>query len=228
MAELVGLENVSKAYGPTAQTLAVDGVTLTLHRQEVAALIGDSGSGKSTLLNMIGLLDRPTGGEVRLEGRATQDMTKVRRAQLRNSFVGFVFQYHYLLPEFSVLENVLMPARIGARPQDSARRRALELLALLNLESLADKNADQLSGGEKQRAAIGRALINEPPLVLADEPTGNLDSANSDDVYRLFRSINEQMGTTFLVVTHNRAVSAQMDRVLEIADGRLIRDDLAA
>ena len=177
---------------------------------------------------MIGLLDRPTGGVVRLEGRATQDMTKVRRAQLRNSFVGFVFQYHYLLPEFSVLENVLMPARIGARPQNSTRRRALELLALLNLESLADKNADQLSGGEKQRAAIGRALINEPPLVLADEPTGNLDSANSDDVYRLFRSINEQMGTTFLVVTHNRAVSAQMDRVLEIADGRLIRDDLAA
>ena len=207
--------------------MAVDGVTLILHRGEVAALIGDSGSGKSTLLNIIGLLDRPTEGEVRLEDRSTRRLTKAGRARLRNSFVGFVFQYHYLLPEFSVLENVLMPASVGGRPRRATRERALEILSLLNLESLAGKNAEQLSGGEKQRAAIGRALINEPPLVLADEPTGNLDSANSNQVYHLFRSINERMGTTFLVVTHNRAVSDRMDRVLEIADGRLVRDDLA-
>ena len=203
-------------------------MTLTLHRGEIAALVGDSGSGKSTLLNIIGLLDRPTEGEVRLEGRSTERLSKVERTRLRNDFVGFVFQYHYLLPEFSVLENVLMPARIGGRPPGMSRERALEILALLNLEALADKNAEQLSGGEKQRAAIGRALINEPALVLADEPTGNLDSTNSDQVYRLFRSINEGMGTTFLIVTHNRSVSDRMDRVLEVADGRLIRDDRTA
>ena len=207
--------------------MAIDRVTLILHRGEIAALIGDSGSGKSTLLNIIGLLDRPTKGEVRLEGRSTQRLSKADRTRLRNGFVGFVFQYHYLLPEFSVLENVLMPARIGGRPPGTSRERALEILSLLNLEALADKNAEQLSGGEKQRAAIGRALINEPALVLADEPTGNLDSTNSDQVYRLFRSINERMGTTFLIVTHNRAVSDRMDRILEVADGRLIRDDLA-
>ena len=225
MAEtLVHLEDVGKTYGTTVKTVALQGVTFDLHGGEFAALIGQSGSGKSTLLNVVGLLDTPTTGRVILNGHDATAATRQQRAALRNDFVGFVFQFHYLLPEFSVLENVVMPGRIAGASVAELVPRARETLALLGLEGLEDKGANDLSGGQKQRVAIARALMNHPALVLADEPTGNLDTVNTKAVYALFRRINQEIGTAFLIVTHDRGVAQQTDRILEIEDGRLLQD----
>ncbi len=218
-----GLEMVY-GEGETA-TRALTGVSFSVAEGEFASIVGQSGSGKSTLLNLIGLLDTPTAGRVMLGGTDTSRLGRTGRARLRNEALGFVFQFHYLLPEFTVWENVTMPARIARRPiTEDERVRALDTLALLGLEGLAGKNANQLSGGQKQRVAIGRALMNRPRLILADEPTGNLDSANTEAVYALFRRINAETGTTFLIVTHDRAVAQQTDRILEVRDGRLVHD----
>jgi len=221
---LVHLEDVGKTYGTTVKTVALQGVTFDLHGGEFAALIGQSGSGKSTLLNVVGLLDTPTTGRVILNGHDATAATRQQRAALRNDFVGFVFQFHYLLPEFSVLENVVMPGRIAGASVAELVPRARETLALLGLEGLEDKGANDLSGGQKQRVAIARALMNHPALVLADEPTGNLDTVNTKAVYALFRRINQEIGTAFLIVTHDRGVAQQTDRILEIEDGRLLQD----
>ena len=159
-----------------------------------------------------------------LGGHDTTAATRKQRAALRNDFIGFVFQFHYLLPEFSVLENVLMPGRIAGAPQSELVTRAEENLALLGLEGLEKKNANDLSGGQKQRVAIARALMNRPALVLADEPTGNLDTVNTKAVYKLFREINQELGTAFVIVTHDRSVAQQTDRILEISDGALLQD----
>jgi len=161
---------------------------------------------------------------VLVDGRETAALGRRGRARLRNELLGFVFQFHHLLPEFSVVENVLMPGLIAGRDARRSRVRAEEVLALLGLEGLEDKNANELSGGQKQRVAIGRALLNEPALVLADEPTGNLDTANTARVYELFRKVNAELGTGFLIVTHDRSVAQQTDRILEISDGRLVQD----
>jgi lipoprotein-releasing system ATP-binding protein len=203
---------------------ALEGVCFTLGRGEFASIVGQSGSGKSTLLNQLGLLDTPTAGRIVLNGHEATAANRKQRAALRNDFIGFVFQFHYLLPEFSVLENVLMPGRIAGVAPAELVPRAEENLALLGLEGLEKKNANDLSGGQKQRVAIARALMNRPALVLADEPTGNLDSENTKAVYRLFREINEELGTAFIVVTHDRAVAQQTDRILEISDGALLQD----
>jgi lipoprotein-releasing system ATP-binding protein len=221
---LLVVEHARKVYGDVVQTVAVDDVSFTLEPGEFAALIGQSGSGKSTLLNLVGLLDTPTAGRIVLNGHDTSAVDPRRRAALRNDLIGFVFQFHYLLPEFTVLENVLMPARIAGAGGEALVARARETLALLGLEGLEPKYAEQLSGGQKQRVAIARALMNRPALVLADEPTGNLDSANTAAVYGLFREVNRELGTTFLIVTHDRTVAQQADRVLEISDGRLVGD----
>lgn len=223
---LLSAENLDRVYGEgEAATHALCDVSFEFAEGEFAAIIGQSGSGKSTLLNLLGLLDTPTAGTVRYRGTDTSSLSRMERATLRNDLIGFVFQFHYLLPEFSVYENVAMPALIGgAAATREVRMRAEEVLRLLGLEGLADKNANQLSGGQKQRVAIARALMNRPDLVLADEPTGNLDTVNTELVYELFRTISSETGTAFLIVTHDRGVAERTDRILEISDGRLVQD----
>ncbi|MDO8881087.1 MAG: ABC transporter ATP-binding protein [Coriobacteriia bacterium] len=226
MADLLVVDAIEKVYGEgSAATRALSGVSFTVAEGEFASIVGQSGSGKSTLLNLIGLLDTPTSGRVTLTGENTTALGRAGRARLRNEALGFVFQFHYLLPEFSVWENLTMPVQIARRTVSGEERdRALETLALLGLEGLERKNANQLSGGQKQRVAIGRALMNRPKLILADEPTGNLDTANTEAVYELFRTINAELGTTFLIVTHDRVVAQQTDRILEVRDGELVQD----
>jgi lipoprotein-releasing system ATP-binding protein len=223
--QLLAAEDLGKTYGTRVQTVALSDVSFVLHTGEFAAVIGQSGSGKSTLLNLIGLLDTPTTGRVLLNGQDASATSRRQRAALRNELIGFVFQFHYLLPEFSVLENVLMPGRIAGASPAVLRPRAEEVLALLGLEGLESKGANDLSGGQKQRVAVARALMNRPALVLADEPTGNLDSENTKAVYELFRRLNSELGTAFLIVTHARAVAQQTDRILEVQDGRLLQDE---
>jgi len=223
---LLVAESLDKVYGEgPAATHALRGVSFELARGEFASIVGQSGSGKSTLLNLIGLLDTPTAGTVRFNGQSVAELNRAGRAKLRNELVGFVFQFHYLLPEFSVFENVAMPAFIGGTLQPAEiRERAEEALKLLGLEGYAEKNANQLSGGQKQRVAIARALMNRPALLLADEPTGNLDTVNTNLVYDLFREISAETGTAFLIVTHDRGVAQRTDRILEVTDGQLVQD----
>lgn len=227
MAEtLLVAEGLDRVYGEgTAATHALREVSFSVEEGEFAAIIGQSGSGKSTLLNMLGLLDTPTSGRVVYHGTDAGTLDKAGRARLRNDLIGFVFQFHYLLPEFSVYENVAMPAFIAGEMEPAAiRERAVEALGLLGLEGLEEKNANQLSGGQKQRVAIARALMNRPAVVLADEPTGNLDTVNTNLVYDLFRKISAETGTAFMIVTHDRNVAQRTDRILEISDGALVQD----
>jgi len=226
MADLLVADALEKVYGEgETATRALKSVSFTVEEGEFASIVGQSGSGKSTLLNLIGLLDTPTSGQVLFAGENTTSLGRKGRARVRNEGLGFVFQFHYLLPEFTVWENLTMPAQIAGRTLSAEERdRTLETLALLGLEGLEKKNANQLSGGQKQRVAIGRALMNRPRLILADEPTGNLDTKNTAAVYELFRTINAEFGTTFLIVTHDRAVAQQTDRILEVRDGELVQD----
>ena len=224
---LLVAEALDKVYGSgEAATHALKGVSFGLAEGEFASIIGQSGSGKSTLLNLLGLLDTPSSGQVRYRGTDTGSLRKPERAGMRNELIGFVFQFHYLLPEFSVYENVAMPALIaGTMPQSEIRSRAEETLGLLGLDGLEGKNANALSGGQKQRVAIARALMNRPALMLADEPTGNLDTTNTELVYDLFRRVSAETGTAFLIVTHDRNVAQRTDRVLEVLDGELVADE---
>lgn len=226
MADVLVADQIEKIYGEgDTATRALSSVSFNLSEGEFASIVGQSGSGKSTLLNLLGLLDTPTAGRVLLGDEDTTRLDRRRRARLRAEAIGFVFQFHHLLPEFSVFENMTMPIRItGQKVGDAERRRVEDLLELLGLPGLANKNANQLSGGQKQRVAIGRALINKPGIVLADEPTGNLDTANTEAVYQLFRDINSEQGTGFLIVTHDRGVAEMTDRILEVRDGELVQD----
>jgi lipoprotein-releasing system ATP-binding protein len=219
-------EAVGKVYGEgSTATRALSGVSFGIAEGEMASIVGQSGSGKSTLLNLLGLLDTPSSGRVLVGDQDTSLLNRRERARLRGAAIGFVFQFHHLLPEFSVLENLTMPARIaGRKVGETDHRRARELLELLGLSGLDNKNANELSGGQKQRVAIGRALMARPGVVLADEPTGNLDTSNTDAVYRLFRDINREQGTGFLIVTHDREVAERTDRILEVRDGQLVQD----
>lgn len=224
--EAVAAENLEKVYGAgDTATQALKGVSFRIQEGEFVSIIGQSGSGKSTLLNLLGLLDTPTQGRVIIAGRDTTGLDRKERARLRGEALGFVFQFHHLLPEFTVAENMTMPTQIaGRKVGEQERDRVRELLDLLGLAGMEDKNANQLSGGQKQRVAIGRALIHEPPVVLADEPTGSLDTANTESVYQLFRDINRELGTGFVIVTHDRTVAEMTDRILEVRDGELVQD----
>ena len=221
---LLEVTGLGKTYGDAVRTVALREVSFGLEPGEFVSVIGQSGSGKSTLLNLIGLLDTPTAGRIALAGEDVTTASRARRGALRNRLIGFVFQFHYLLPEFSVLDNVLMPGRIAGLRTSALLPRAEEALGLLGLEELKDRNANDLSGGQKQRVAIARALMNRPALILADEPTGNLDSENTGAVYELFRRFNRELGTAFVIVTHDRSVAQQTDRILEVQDGRLLQD----
>jgi lipoprotein-releasing system ATP-binding protein len=226
VADVLVADSIEKIYGEgETATRALEAVSFEVAEGEFASIVGQSGSGKSTLLNLLGLLDTPTSGVVNLAGEDTSELSRRQRARLRSDTIGFVFQFHHLLPEFTVFENLTMPLRIsGQRVGDAERKRVSELLELMGIGGLEKKNANQLSGGQKQRVAIGRALIKRPEIVLADEPTGNLDTANTDAVYDLFRSINQELGTGFLIVTHDRGVAEMTDRILEVSDGKLVQD----
>ncbi len=223
---LLEVVDVVKEYGEGVRTAALRGVSLTLHAGEMAALIGPSGSGKSTLLHLIGLLDRPTAGSLRLNGQDPTTLSEPALAALRGRSLGFVFQFHHLLPAFTALENVMLPA-FGDEGRLSAetRARATALLTAVGLEEKLHARANQLSGGQKQRVAIARALSRNPPLVLADEPTGNLDTVASHEVFELMRRFHRERGVTFLVVTHDPRIADRCDRVIEIIDGRIARDE---
>jgi lipoprotein-releasing system ATP-binding protein len=219
------VSGVVKEYGDTVKTRALDCVDLTLAPGELTALIGPSGSGKSTLLNIIGLLDRPTAGRVVLAGRDTSSLDERGLTALRARALGFVFQFHHLLPAFTALENVMLPAwgDLGA-PSRELRAAAEDILRAVGLADRMHHRSTNLSGGQQQRVAIARALARRPPLVLADEPTGNLDTASSDEVFALMRRFNRELGTTFLVVTHDPRLAARCDRIVEMVDGRIVRD----
>ena len=226
MAEpLVLVEGVTKSFGREVVTKVLHGVDLELHPAEFTALVGPSGSGKSTLLNLLGLLDRPTSGRIVLEGRDTTDLGEAERTALRGRSLGFVFQFHHLLPAFTALENVMMPM-LAARGREEAgmRERAFALLDEIGLADRASYGASKLSGGQQQRVAVARALVLEPPLVLADEPTGNLDTESGAQVFELLRRVSERHQTAFLVVTHDERIAARCDRVLTMVDGRIRSD----
>lgn len=226
-APLLALEGIRKTYnlGQPNHTEVLHGVSFTLRRGEFAALIGPSGSGKSTLLNILGLLERMTEGSYRIDGDEMNGLDDAALTLRRRSALGFVFQFHHLLPAFSALENVTLPALMReGRVTSAQRERARAMLDAVGLAKAMGKRPGQLSGGMQQRVAIARALVLEPPLVLADEPTGNLDTASSDEVFALMRRMHAELGISFIVVTHDPRLAARCDRVLELVDGRLVRD----
>jgi len=225
--ETLRLDGVRKTYGvgTPVQTEVLHGIDAVLDRGEFAALIGPSGSGKSTLLNVIGLLDRPTDGRVFIEGREAGALEDADLTRLRGRAIGFVFQHHYLLPEFTALENVMMPILAArGRPDQEMRDSAAALLDRVGLTPWRDKKATDISGGQQQRVAIARSLAMKPALVLADEPTGNLDTRSADSVFDVLRDINETSDTTFLIVTHDPRLSQRCDRIIELVDGGIVSD----
>ncbi len=222
--EVLRLEGVCKAYnvGTPIETEVLHDIDLTLDEGEFCALIGPSGSGKSTLLNIIGLLDRPTSGRLYLLGRDTSHLDDAALTELRGKSIGFIFQYHHLITAFTALENVMMPMLVGVGyPDEAMRERATALLNQVGLSQWRDNLANNMSGGQQQRVAIARALANRPALALADEPTGNLDTASADAVFELMRRVNRNEGTTFLMVTHNMELARRCDRIIEVVDGRI-------
>lgn len=219
------VESVVKEYGDQIKTRALDDVSLTLQPGTFAALIGPSGSGKSTLLNIIGLLDQPTSGRIVIAGQQTSGLDERALTVLRSRSLGFVFQFHHLLPAFTALENVMLPAwGDHGLPTAQMRTDSEEMLVAVGLADRMLYRANNLSGGQQQRVAIARALVRKPPLVLADEPTGNLDTASSEEVFALMRRFNRELGSTFLIVTHDPRIAARCDRTIELADGRITSD----
>ena len=216
-------EGVVREFREGSSTLRVlDDLDLRLKRGECVAIVGASGSGKTTLLQILGGLDRPSAGHVRIEGRDLHALDEAERSALRNRTIGFIYQFHHLLPEFSALENVAMPLLVRRMPTAEAKSRAAALLEEVGLGARLTHRPHQLSGGERQRAAVARALVTEPALVLADEPTGNLDGRNAEQVFELMLRLNRERRTTLVVVTHDPRLAARMDRVLTLTDGRLV------
>ncbi|PHM33446.1 lipoprotein-releasing ABC transporter ATP-binding protein LolD [Xenorhabdus innexi] len=210
-------------------TEVLKNVTFSMQQGEMMAIVGSSGSGKSTLLHLLGGLDSPTAGEVIFKGESLNSMSASGRAELRNREIGFIYQFHHLLPDFNALENVAMPLLIGSKRllggKKQAEKKARDMLAAVGLENRAHHRPSELSGGERQRVAIARALVNEPSLVLADEPTGNLDQRNADSIFELLQALNQQQGTAFLVVTHDLKLADRLARQVEMRDGYL-QDEL--
>ncbi len=225
MANIIELKNINKVYGTQIQTQVLFDLNLSVPEGTFNGIIGQSGSGKSTLLNIVGTLDRPSSGDVFIAGNATNRLSNNALAELRNQTIGFIFQFHYLLPEFTAFENVLMPHYIAKGKVDSGlERRAHELMDLVGLSKVKNNLAGNMSGGQQQRTAIARSLINTPKLILADEPTGNLDSDTSEIIYELLRKINQEFKTTFVIITDDRRIAEKTDRIIEIKDGKIVSD----
>ncbi|MDD3452913.1 MAG: ABC transporter ATP-binding protein [Bacilli bacterium] len=225
MKNILEIRKVNKFYGDQIKNQVLFDINLLIEEGSFNAIIGASGSGKSTLLNIIGSLDVPTSGEILIGGRIESHMTSDRLAEIRNEVLGFIFQFHYLLPEFTALENVLIPYQIKhGKITKEAKQRALELLKEVGLEKVENNLASNLSGGEQQRVAIARALINNPKIILADEPTGNLDSKTTNIIYDILRNINKKYNTTFLIITHDENIAKKADRIIEIKDGKIFND----
>ncbi len=227
MPNIIELRNINKVYGEKTPnpTQVIFDLNLSFEESTFNSIIGQSGSGKSTLLNILGTLDKATSGDVFINQKDTQKMSKNQVSKLRNETIGFIFQFHYLLPEFTALENVLLPYRISKKPiTKEVTDRALELLEIVGLTKVKDNLAVNMSGGQQQRVAIARSLINNPKIILADEPTGNLDSDTTEQVYELLRKINETYKTTFIIITHDRHIAEKADRIIEIKDGRINLD----
>ncbi|CAM2861766.1 lipoprotein-releasing ABC transporter ATP-binding protein LolD [Legionella worsleiensis] len=219
-------QNLVKSYNDgTALVNVLKGIDLTVAQGDSVAIIGPSGSGKSTLLHLLGGLDRPTSGSVSINGVSWQKIGEKQRCQLRNQHLGFVYQFHHLLPEFTALENAAMPLLIAGMPVDQAEQKASEMLDHVGLLPRKEHKPAQLSGGERQRVAIARALVHQPDCVLADEPTGNLDQATATKVFDLMLDLNKQMNTALIIVTHDQAIAKRMDKILVLHEGTLAVQD---
>ena len=212
-------KNIYKRYG-TVEVLK--GVDLTINRGEIVSIVGPSGSGKSTLLHILGTLDKADSGDVWMNEISINTLKGNKLAAFRNKHIGFVFQFHHLLPEFSALENVCIPGWLAGKKKQDVKEEALRLLEMLNLSSRIENKPNQLSGGEQQRVAVARALINKPDIVFADEPTGNLDTANAKELHQLFFDLRKQFSQTFLIVTHNEELATLSDKILHMKDGKII------
>ncbi len=222
---LVLVDNLERSFNMGQQTVhVINGITMCIQRGEMVSIIGASGAGKSTLLHILGTLDRPTAGEVLFEGKNMFKASETALASFRNRRIGFVFQFHHLLPEFTALENAYLPALIEKIPKETAIETAKALLSEVGLSHRLHHKPGELSGGEQQRVAVARALIRQPDLVLADEPTGNLDTHTGDDLFELLRKLNETHGTAFVIVTHNEKLSHQTDRLIHLQDGQILED----
>jgi lipoprotein-releasing system ATP-binding protein len=217
---MITAQGITKSYG---HLQVLKGVDLTVKPAEMLSIMGDSGAGKTTFLQILGTLDEPDAGDILWEGTSLSKRSRKARLQFRNTHLGFVFQFHHLLPEFTAAENVAIPGYIAGLKKAEARERVGELLQFMGLENRRDHKPSQLSGGEQQRVAVARALMNHPRLVLADEPTGNLDSRNAEEMYGLFKQIREEFQTAFVIITHNAEQAAYADRTLHMADGVLLQ-----
>ena len=215
---MIRIENLTKKFG---ELEVLKGVSLTVNKGEVISIVGPSGAGKTTLLQLIGTLDKPTGGKILFNGEDTGKMSSNKLATFRNRHIGFVFQFHQLLPEFTALENIIIPALIAGRKRKEAEADAMELLGLMNLTERAGHKPSEMSGGENQRVAVARALINHPDVILADEPSGSLDSHNKEELHRLFFDLRDKLGQTFIIVTHDDRLASYTDRTIRMVDGMI-------
>lgn len=213
---MIEIENLTKRFGNLE---VLKGVNLKVEKGEVISIVGPSGAGKTTLLQLIGTLDRPNSGSIRFNGEELTKMSEKRLAKFRNKHIGFVFQFHQLLPEFTALENIIIPALIAGNDRKEAEKEAMELLRILGIEERAHHKPAEMSGGENQRVAVARALINHPDVILADEPSGSLDSKNKDELHRLFFDLRDRFGQTFIIVTHDEGLASFTDRTIRMVDG---------
>lgn len=215
---MIQAKDIHKSFGSLE---VLKGIDLHIAKKEIVSIVGASGAGKTTLLHIIGTLDRADRGSLLIDGTEVNQLNDKNLAKFRNQKIGFVFQFHHLLPEFTALENICIPAFIGGVSKEAAMKHALELLDYLNLTERKDHKPSQLSGGEQQRVAVARALINKPAVVLADEPSGNLDSASAKELHQLFFRLRDELGQTFVIVTHNPELAAMSDRTITIKDGKI-------
>lgn len=218
--EMIKIQNITKSFG-SLQVLK--GIDLIINQGEIVSIVGPSGAGKTTLLQIMGTLDKADSGKVKINGTDVAGLTEKQLSAFRNRHIGFVFQFHQLLPEFTALENVMIPALIGGMPSDESMKRAKEMLDLLDLSERVSHKPAELSGGEKQRVAVARALINHPAVVFADEPSGSLDSRNKEELHQLFFYLREKLGQTFVIVTHDESLARLTDRTIHMVDGRVER-----
>lgn len=220
---MIDIQDITKSFG---QLQVLKGISLHIKRGEIVSIVGPSGAGKTTLLQIIGTLDRPDSGRVTIDGTDVQSLSTDRLSVFRNLHVGFVFQFHQLLPEFTAIENIMIPAYIAGKSTAAAKARASELLEFMGLADRAQHKPGQLSGGEKQRVAVARALVNEPSVILADEPSGSLDTKNKAELHQLFFDLRDKYGMTFIIVTHDESLASITDRTIRLKDGLIVGEEI--